>query len=303
MAAYKTILIAGPTGSGKSNLAVELAKRHHGVIINTDSMQVYRELRIVTARPTLEDELEAPHQLYGFVEARDVFSAGAWLRYVANLLPELRAEFETLIFVGGTGLYFNALTAGLSEIPETPNTLRQSLRDELKMTGPAALYAQLQTENAGSAAGLNPSDGQRIVRALEVLRHTGRPLHIWQRQNSTPLVDLDASSTTAIILDPPRELLSDRIAKRFHKMVEMGAIEEVAVLLNLKLDHNLPAMKAIGVKQLGSYLAGEVPLGQAVELSIIASRQYAKRQRTWFAGQMGARWQRFPDFSSAFAAI
>jgi tRNA dimethylallyltransferase len=303
LAAYKTILIAGPTASGKSGLAIELAKRHNGVVINTDSMQVYSDLRVVTARPSLAEENQAPHRLYGFVDAATAFSTGAWLRTVTKLLPELRAEFRTLIFVGGTGLYFNALTAGLSEIPETPIELRQSLRDEQLALGSVALYAQLQIEDALSASDLKPTDGQRIVRALEVLRHTGRPLRAWQMETSTPLVDLASSETKAILLIPERDALAIHIAERFETMVARGALDEVEALISRKLDPLLPAMKAIGVKELGAYLAGEIKQSEAVNLAVIASRQYAKRQRTWFRGQMGDKWQRFDSANAAFEAV
>lgn len=303
MPAYKTILIAGPTASGKSGLAIKLAKQMNGVIINTDSMQVYRDLRILTARPSLAEEAEAPHKLYGFVDASDVFSTGAWLRAVTSILPELQAGFQTLIFVGGTGLYFSALTAGLSDIPETPNQLRQQLRDELKAGGSKALYAQLQAEDLASAACLQPTDGQRIVRALEVLRHTGRPLRSWQVENSTPLVDLDLPETKAIILNPEPGLLAANIAKRFSYMIECGALAEVQALIDRRLEPELPAMKAIGVTQLREHLAENLSLDEAVALAVIASRQYAKRQRTWFRRQMNENWQRFDGGPSAFAAF
>jgi tRNA dimethylallyltransferase len=292
VAPYKTILIAGPTASGKSGLALELAKRQRGVIINTDSMQVYRDLRVLTARPSTADEALAPHRCYGCVDAGEVFSTGAWLRMVQQAVPELRQEFETLIFVGGTGLYFNALTLGLSEIPETPQVLRQSLRDELEVTSPAALYAQLQDEDGVSAEQLAPTDGQRILRALEVLRHTGRPLRAWQTDKTSPLINLDLPSTKAIILEPGRDQLRDQIKLRFDAMMDNGALDEVSLMLRRKLDVKMPAMKAIGVAELGAYLSDELTLDQAVNLSVIASRQYAKRQRTWFRGQMDARWNR-----------
>jgi tRNA dimethylallyltransferase len=303
LAAYKTILIAGPTASGKSRLAIELAKRGHGVIINTDSMQVYRDLRIVTARPSLEEELEAQHRLYGFVNAGEAFSTGAWLRAVAKLLPFLQDEFETVIFVGGTGLYFRALTSGLSEVPETPIELREKLRDQLKAVGPAQLYRQLLNEDAGSAANLESSDGQRIIRALEVLRHTGRPLRMWQKEISTPLVDLQSPDTKAIVLEPERDLLAQNISKRFDAMVRNGALDEVSVLISRKLDRNLPAMKAIGVAELRAYLEGQIPLVDAINSAVIASRQYAKRQRTWFRGQMDANWLRFNTPNGGFEAV
>ena len=299
MIPYKTILIAGPTASGKSALALALAQKYHGVIINTDSMQVYSALRLVTARPSQMDETKAPHRLYGHISAAEAYSTGAWLRSVKSLLPQLSGEFETFIFVGGTGLYFNALTLGLSDIPETPNALRQYLRDELKSAGSAALYAQLQNEDRTAAAKLEPGDGQRIIRALEVVRHTGRSLHDWQSDSVTPLVDLDAVTTKAIIIEPDRSVLRQRIAERFSAMIDAGVLNEIQLLLDAKLDPQLPVMKAIGVVQLCAYLAGTTTLEHATNLAVIASRQYAKRQRTWFAGQMDARWLRVMDAAAA----
>jgi tRNA dimethylallyltransferase len=299
LAAYKTILIAGPTASGKSGLAIELAKRHQGVIINTDSMQVYCDLRLITARPSIEDEAQAPHRLYGFVDAGDVFSTGEWLRTVTKLLPQLREAFKTLIFVGGTGLYFNALTGGLSEIPETPNELRQSLRDDLEALGSAQLFTRLVAEDAGSAANLKPSDGQRILRALEVLRHTGRPLRDWQKKISVPLIDLASPDTKALVLDPDRVLLATKIRRRFNAMISDGALSEVAKLIERKLDPELPIMKAIGVTQINAFLEGRTTLEAAIEMAVIASRQYAKRQRTWFRGQMGEKWLRYTTTETA----
>ena len=296
-------MIAGPTASGKSGLAIKLANRFDGVIINTDAMQVYHDLRIVTARPTLEEESDAPHRLYGFVDERLAYSTGAWLRDVTKVLAELRAAFPTLIFVGGTGLYFNALTAGLSEIPETPMALRQSLRVELAAYGPAALHAQLQLEDHLSADGLNPSDGQRIIRSLEVLRNTGRPLRTWQMVNSTPVIDVASPETKAIVLSPDRDDLATNIAKRFDVMVKMGAVDEVSALIARNLDPQLPAMKAIGVAELGAYTAGWMSLDEATRKAVTASRQYAKRQRTWFRGQMGERWEWFEDAKLAVQAF
>jgi tRNA dimethylallyltransferase len=295
LATHNTILIAGPTASGKSGLALQLASRLNGVIINTDSMQVYSDLRHVTARPSAGEEAEVPHRLYGHIDAATVFSTGAWLRAVESLLPQLQAAFETLIFVGGTGLYFNALTAGFSDIPQTPEVLRLSLRTQLNKLGSAALHAQLQTEDAISAAQLDVSDGQRIIRALEVLRNTGRPISDWHKARSVPLIDLDSPMTKAIVLVPGRDVLAAHIHHRFTEMVGCGALDEVRVLLERNLDPQLPAMKAIGVAEISAFLHGHTTLQSAVELSVIASRQYAKRQRTWFRGQMDARWQRFEN--------
>ena len=300
---YKTILIAGPTASGKSRLALALAQKYQGVIINTDSMQVYGDLRIVTARPSQHDEALAPHRLYGHIGGHAAYSTGAWLRAVQALLPLLKDEFETLIFVGGTGLYFNALTLGLSEIPEIPDALRQYLRDELEAAGSPALYVQLKDEDAAAASNLERGDGQRIIRALEVVRHTGRSLLDWQSDISTPLIGLDLPSTKAIVLEPDREVLRQKIAERFSAMVAAGALEEIQLLIDQKRDPQLPVMKAIGVSELGAYLAGETTLDFATNLAIIASRQYAKRQRTWFRGQMDARWTRFENAATALTQL
>ena len=290
LAPYRTVLIAGPTASGKSQMALDLAKRCGGVIVNADSMQIYSDLRLITARPSAADEADVPHWLYGQVDGAAVFSTGAWLRSVGKILPDLMAAFPTVIFVGGTGLYFTALTQGLSEIPETPAEVRQNLRDELAELGPQALYARLAGDDPQMAQRLKPSDGQRIIRALEVLQHTGRSLADWQATVSAPLVDMSSETTKAIVLQPGRALANLNIAKRFKAMVEAGGLDEVKTLLERHLNPQLPVMKAIGVKQLGAYFQGEIDLGTAVELAIIASRQYAKRQRTWFAGQMDERW-------------
>jgi tRNA dimethylallyltransferase len=290
---FRTILIAGPTASGKSGLAITLAQRHNGVIVNTDSMQVYNDLTLITARPSLDEESQAPHRLYGDIDAGVAFSTGAWLRAVGKILPQLRNDFETVIFVGGTGLYFNALTMGLSEIPEIPELLQQHLRNELETLGPAALFEQLQIEDAISAATLEPTDGQRIIRALGVIRHTGKSLKQWQKVNSAALVDTASPLTKAIVLDPDRDWVSKRIEQRFHQMVANGALDEVSALIKRGLEPKLPAMKAIGVAELASYLAHQSTLEAAINAAVIASRQYAKRQRTWFRGQMNADWVRF----------
>lgn len=301
MAHHRTILIAGPTASGKSNLAISLAKKLNGIIVNTDSMQVYHDLRLITARPSLQDELEAPHCLYGHIDAAEAYSTGAWLRSIEELLPKWQTHYHATIFTGGTGLYFKALTSGLSEIPEIPAELRQNLRNQLAQKGPMALHAQLHQEDPLTSAGLSVTDGQRIVRALEVLRHSGRPLRDWQNQNSLPLLDLGASTTHAMVLTPDRAVLAEKIAKRFRMMVAAGGIEEVQELLLRNLDPQLPAMKAIGVAEIGSLLNNEIDFDTAIERCVIATRQYAKRQSTWFRGQMGDKWQRFETPELALA--
>lgn len=303
MVPYKTFLIAGPTASGKSGLALKLAQKHNGVIVNTDSMQVYRDLRIVTARPTINDELAAPHRLYGTIDAAKPFSTGSWLRAIDGLLPQLRREFSTVIFVGGTGLYFNALTLGLSEIPETPLELRHDLRRELAELGPQELHRQLDRKDPEMAVLLEPADGQRILRALEVLLHTGHSLRHWQNIKTTPLVDLASLETKAIVLDPNRDGLATKIEQRFNQMVERGALEEVSALLQNAPEPALPIMKAIGVKELGCYLAGQSSLETASKNAVTSSQQYAKRQRTWFRGQMGSHWSRFAEVDAVIKTL
>jgi tRNA dimethylallyltransferase len=284
------ILIAGPTASGKSALALETAERENGVIVNADSMQVYSVLDVLTARPTADDLRRAPHELYGHVHPSIAYSTGAWLRDVSRLAGEGRFSDKRPIFVGGTGLYFRALTEGLAEMPDVTHDVRARWRSRLDEEGPARLHELLAREDKEAAEAISPSDGQRIVRALEVLDASGRSIRAWQAERGRPIVDGATAQFT--VIEPPRAVLEGRIGKRFAQMIEAGAMEEVRALLALRLDPKLPAMKAIGVRELGMVIEGRLSLEEAQRMAVIATRQYAKRQSTWFRHQLGPQWQR-----------
>ncbi|MDB5618875.1 MAG: tRNA delta(2)-isopentenylpyrophosphate transferase [Tardiphaga sp.] len=263
---------------------MRLAQAHDGVIINTDSMQVYRDLRVLTARPTLEDEAEAPHLLYGTVDAAVNFSAGAWVAEAARVLADVRAQGRLPIFVGGSGLYFKALTRGLSDVPAIAADVRDDVRARLERDGPEALHAQLALRDAGSAARLHRNDRTRIARALEVVEATGRSLTDWHRDALPPL--LPAGTFSATFLTPDRDELYARIDARFDVMLRAGALDEVAALAARRLDPLLPAMKAHGVPALIRHLAGEIDLEDAAVIGRADTRHYAKRQFTWFRHQL-----------------
>ena len=281
------MLIAGPTASGKSALALALAQKTGGVVINTDSMQVYRDLRVITARPTSAEQALAPHRLYGHVDAVVNFSAGAWVTDAARILSEAQAEQRLPIFVGGSGLYFKALTRGLSAVPPIPAEVRDGVRARLERDGVEALHAELALRDPASAERLNPRDRARIARALEVVEATGRALTDWHREGLPPL--LAPGDFSALFLSPEREQLYARIDARFEAMLAAGAVEEVAGLAARQLDPLLPAMKAHGVPALIRHLKGEITRDQAAEIGRADTRHYAKRQFTWFRHQV-------PDF-------
>ena len=278
------VLIAGPTASGKSALALELAQATGGVIINTDSMQVYRDLRVITARPTPEQEAVVPHRLYGHIDAAVNFSAGSWVADAALVLAEARAQCRLAIFVGGSGLYFKALTRGLSAVPPTPVAIREDVRARLERVGVEALHAELAQRDPVSAERLKPRDRTRVARALEVVEATGRSLTDWHRDGLPPL--LPQGQFRALFLGPDREQLYARIDSRFEAMLLSGALEEVAALAARRLDPLLPAMKAHGVPALIRYLEGEITLEEAAEIGRADTRHYAKRQFTWFRHQL-----------------
>ncbi|AXA39007.1 IPP transferase family protein [Rhizobium leguminosarum] len=290
LSTVNAILITGPTASGKSALAVELAKRHDGVVVNADSMQVYDTLRVLTARPSEEEMQGVPHHLYGHVPAGAAYSTGGWLRDVSALLPTLRAAGRLPVFVGGTGLYFKALTGGLSDMPEIPEALRKALRSRLLEEGPDGLYAELAMADPAMAASLNRQDGQRIVRALEVMKATGRSIADFQGQSG--LVIIDAAQARKIVVLPDRAVLHQRINGRFEKMLQQGAEDEVRALLALDLPAEAPVMKAIGVSQITAMVRGEMTRDEVLEKGAAATRQYAKRQMTWFRNQMDDSWER-----------
>lgn len=280
------VLIAGPTASGKSRMAMDWAARTGGVIVNTDSMQVYSGLRLLTARPDAADMASAAHLLYGHVDAATAYSTGQWARDVAALSAELAGR--RAIFVGGTGLYFRALTEGLSRMPDVPAPIRTRWRERLKLEGATALYRILIDMDPRAAALLRETDGQRIVRALEVIEASGRSLLEWQGQRGEPLID--AASATRLLLTPDRDLLRARIDQRFDAMIGEGAMDEVRALVARDLDPALPAMRAIGVPEIAAHLSGQLSLTEAIERAKAATRQYAKRQMTWFRNQFGPEW-------------
>ncbi|MFN3766603.1 MAG: tRNA (adenosine(37)-N6)-dimethylallyltransferase MiaA [Aliihoeflea sp.] len=286
------VLIAGPTASGKSLRAMDIAEAAGGIIVNADSMQVYDVLRVITARPSVEDEARVRHRLFGHVSPAIAYSVAQWLADVAALLGSPDAAGRKTVFVGGTGLYFRALTEGLSHMPEIPAEIRMKWRQALLEDGAEALHRQLEARDARAAERLRPNDGQRIVRALEVVEASGRSILDWQGDRSVPLVD--AQSATRIVLTPEREFLRRNIDRRFDQMVDAGALGEVRTVLTLDLPPTLPAMKAIGVPELADHLHGKVSLDEAIARAKAATRQYAKRQDTWFRNQLGPEWQRVP---------
>lgn len=284
----KVILIAGPTASGKSALALGLAERSGGVIVNADSMQVYRDLRVLTARPTAAEQARAPHVLYGHMDAKENYSVGRWLGDAARVLGEAEAAGRLAIVVGGTGLYFKALMKGLSAIPPVPDEVRAKVRGETEAADTAALHARLAAADPLTAGKLRASDRQRILRALEVLAATGRPLAEWQEGGGNPLLP---AGTPAVFLSVPREVLHARIDARFDAMLKAGALDEVRALANRGLDWRLPVMKAHGVPWLQRYLADDISLADAVQRGKGDTRRYAKRQETFFRHQLpGWKW-------------
>jgi tRNA dimethylallyltransferase len=272
------LLVAGPTCSGKSALALGLAERLGGTVINADSMQVYRELRIVTARPTAEEEARAPHALYGIRPAAEPGNAAWWRGAALAAMEQARAEGRLPILCGGTGMYFAALVDGIADIPECGEAARAEARWLLAEHGPVALHASLAKVDPATAARLRASDSQRVARAWEVWRGTGRGLAAWQKEKGTPA----PWRFTALLLDPPRAVLRAAIAGRFAAMLAAGALEEVRGLLALGLDPALPAMRAHGVPELSAHLRGEIALDEAERRAGLATGQYTKRQATWF---------------------
>jgi len=278
------ILIAGPTASGKSALALELAVKLRGVIINADSMQVYRDLRIITARPSPDEEKRAPHRLYGHVDAAENYSVGRWFGEAAAALADTLGKGQPAIVAGGTGLYFSTLTRGIAAVPPVPAEIRREVRGRLAAEGVAALHAELSMRDPATAARLKPGDRARVTRALEVVLATGRSLTQWHEDNTPARVDLAAAAK--VFLMPKRDELALRIDARFDAMMAAGAPEEVRALAARNLDPNLPAMKAHGVPWLIRHLKGEIPMAEAVEQSRRDTHRYTKRQVTWFRNQL-----------------
>jgi tRNA dimethylallyltransferase len=277
----RPVLIAGPTASGKSALAMAIARVQGGVIVNADALQVYENWRILSARPDAADEATVPHRLYGHVGARQTYSAGHWLREVAGLLD----GSDRPIIVGGTGLYFTALTDGLAEIPATPPTLRAEA-DRLRAD--RGIDALIEGIDAATRARIDTQNPMRVQRAWEVQQATGRGLADWQ--DATPPPVLPLSSCTALLVEADKNWLNARIARRFDAMLAAGALDEVRANL-AQWDPTLPSMKAIGAPELVAHLRGETTLDSAREAATVATRQYAKRQRSWFRARMRG-WRR-----------
>ncbi|MGQ0456997.1 MAG: tRNA (adenosine(37)-N6)-dimethylallyltransferase MiaA [Hyphomicrobium sp.] len=280
----RPILIAGPTASGKSALALALADRLGGAIINADSMQMYRELRIISARPDETDLKRAPHFLYGHVPAAEAYSAGRFVEEAARAIDDARAKSLLPIVVGGTGLYFHALLEGLSPIPPADEVVRDFWRRAVEQVGPEQLHMILKLRDPRMAARLAPGDGQRIVRALEVLETTGQSLADWQSAKAAPVVD--AADAVRLVLHPDRAELHARAEQRFDAMMAAGALEEAATLAALQLPGSLPAMRAIGVRPLIAAACGEISIEVATAAAKAETRQYIKRQQTWLRQRM-----------------
>lgn len=288
---YRAILIGGPTASGKSALAMRLAAKLNGVVVNADSMQVYRDLRVITARPTVEEEAQCSHVMFGHVDAAVNYSVARWLDDVRQAVAGIEADGRLPIIVGGTGLYFRALLEGLSDIPAVPDALRAELRDWAEGRLPAEIHDRLAAVDPATAATLKPGDPQRNLRALEVFMATGKSM-----------IDLRAARSgqvfgeyeyRAVFLAPDREVLRQRIDTRFDLMLEGGALDEVRALMERGLDPALPAMRAHGVPALMRHLRGEISLAEAAVTGKADTRHYAKRQHTWFRHQApGFMWVR-----------
>lgn len=280
----RLLLILGPTASGKSALALAAAERFGGTVINADSMQVYRDLAIITARPDAAMLARAPHRLYGFLDAADICSAERWARLAAAEIEATVAAGRLPILVGGSGLYVRALLEGFSPIPDIAPEHRAAATRLLEELGGEAFHARLAQVDPASAARLKPGDSQRLVRAFEVWLETGRPLSAWQRlPPEPPKVSLPRLTS---VLEPPREELYARADRRFEAMLDQGALKEVARLRERRLDPGLPAMKALGVPHLIAHLEGRLTLEEAVERAKRETRRYAKRQGTWFRHQI-----------------
>ncbi len=278
------LVIAGPTASGKSALALAVAERFEGVVINADSMQVYRDLKILTAQPDADALARVPHRLYGVLGSREACSAGRWRAIALKEIEAAAGAGMLPVLVGGTGLYIKALIEGLAPIPETPEKVRAATRALHARLGAAAFHEALARRDPETARQLEPGDSQRLIRAWEVLEATGRSLASWRRAKG-PGAPPGLEFKT-LLFDPPRRELYAACDARFDRMIENGAVEEVAALDRLGLDPRLPAMKAVGVRELLGFLHGELELDEARERAQRATRNYAKRQVTWFRGRM-----------------
>jgi len=279
----KIILISGPTASGKSNFSIKLAKKINGEIINADSMQIYKELKILSARPNSKNYQKIKHHLYGFHSAKNNFSTGDWLKYAIKKIKEIKKRKKTPIFVGGTGLYFKALSEGLVDIPNIPIRFRNKIRAEHKKLGQKKFYQKLLKLDLISKNKINPTDAQRTIRAYEVKKFTKKSLHNWFKDTKSFFEEEDFFK---IYIDFPREELIERISKRTKLMMKLGAINEVKKFIKLKINKDKSVNKAIGVSEIKEYLNSKKDLQEIVEKISIKTRQYAKRQSTWARGNM-----------------
>jgi tRNA dimethylallyltransferase len=282
-------LIAGPTASGKSRLALEIARRTGAMIVNADSQQLYADLRVLSARPSVEEEAQAEHRLYGVADAAEGWSVGRWSRAVMPVLEELAAAGRPALLVGGTGLYFTSLTKGLADIPDIPLEVRDATGAAFDAGGEADFRRRLAEVDPAAEARIEAGDRQRLTRAMAVADHTGRALSAWTA-DTAPL--LAPGDWTGVVVEPPREALYAACDLRVEQMVEAGAVDEVRALTARGLDPALPAMKAVGVREFAAHLAGDATLQAAVEATRQATRNYAKRQLTWFRNQT-ADWPRW----------
>jgi len=286
----KIILISGPTASGKSNFSIKLAKKINGEIINADSMQVYKELKILSARPNTKDYQKIKHHLYGFHSVKNNFSTGDWLKIAIKKIKEVKKRNKTPIFVGGTGLYFKALTDGLVSIPNIPIRFRNKIRTLHKNLGQKKFYQKLIKLDPYSKKNINPTDTQRSIRAYEVKQFTKKSLHDWF-ENTKSYFDKD--DFFKIYIDYPREELIQKISKRAEQMIEMGAVNEVKRFIKLKVRKDKSVNKAIGIQEIKEYLEKRKDISDVIEKISIKTRQYAKRQSTWARGNMMS-WLKLP---------
>jgi tRNA dimethylallyltransferase len=298
----RAILIAGPTASGKSALAMALARRLGGAVVNADSMQVYQDLRILTARPSMEEERIVPHHLFGHVDGAVNYSVGRWLDDLRRILDDLVRQDALPVITGGTGLYFKAALGGLSDIPAVPGEVRAKIRAEAAGETPQRLHAMLTDRDPQTAARLRPTDPQRILRALEIYEATGRPLADFHTARGKSL--LDASDCAAFFVAPPRAQLFARIDARFDAMIGAGALDEVRALHARRLDPALPVMRAHGVPHLVAYLEDRLSLDEAIMRGKLDTRHYAKRQFTFARHQLPQfKWLETPDEAEILAVI
>lgn len=291
------IVVGGPTASGKSALAMDIALEFNGVVINADSMQVYDELRILTARPSEEGEQRVEHRLYGVLPPSQPCSVGHWRELAVREVNDVHRSRRLPVVTGGTGMYIRALMQGLAAIPDVPPEVRDEVQELYHSQGGEAALAALAQVDPETAARLSPGDQQRVIRALEVHSATGQPLSHWLSEGNQGA--LDHVVFQAIVLQPPRDALYAHIDARFHQMIDEGALDEVRRVRGLGLDPDLPAMKAVGLRELGRYLDGESTLEEAVASAQQASRNYAKRQLTWFRNQIPEAESYFAQYSES----